>query len=260
MRYILSSRVLVSAALAVAAIVLLPSLALAFHEADSFARSANTGGGNDRYYSGSPRSKAYECSICHVGAEGRIAIELVSPLRSGVYTPGLIYPIELRLIGEHRGLDSAFNPNTFTAELTDELGRPVGRWAAGSDSVVELRDQGTVAIAEGFGNGESSWSFSWWAPEEGGAATLYVAMLDGDGASDKVTRFIDPLHDDVATLRLPLCPVDEKCSESPATEGPGSPAGCSSTGGADPGAGMVLLLLVWLATRLPTSRWRSSVR
>lgn len=211
--------------------VLASSPAAAFHEVESFDRSAVTGGGNGSYFTGSPREKGYDCRICHVGAEGRISVELGGDLTSGRYEPGLIYRIDVKLVGEHRGLESAFNPNTFTADVTRPTGQTVGRLATSSGSIVELVDDGQVAVAEGFGNGESEWSFSWWAPEEGTPATLHIALLDGDGASEPVRRFIDPLNDDVATAKLSLCPVGMECAPPAPPAEETSPAGCRAAGG-----------------------------
>lgn len=225
------------------AILAAPSSALAFHEVSSFSRTANTGGGNAQFFTGSKRFKGYDCSVCHVGAEQRISIGLDSALTAGVYTPGLIYPVTVRLVGEHRGLTSAFNPNTFTADFTDAEGNPVGLVASGGQQVL-LESERSVAVAEGFGEGETEWTFSWYSPAEGVPMTVHIAMLDGDGADDPDRRFIDPLNDDVATLSFTVCPVDEVC------EAPGppveevAPMGCSSSGGHGSGLVVALLLLV----------------
>jgi hypothetical protein len=212
--------------LLVVAVLLVSPKALAYHEVESFSVSANTGGGAGMFYTGSKRFKSYDCSVCHVDAEKRISIEIDSPLGSGTYRAGLIYPITVRLIGEHRGLESAFNPNTFTADFTDSSGLPVGFVASGGSQVL-LESERTVAVAEGFGEGETEWSFSWWAPDVAVPITLHIAMLDGDGANDPVRRFIDPLNDDVATLSLQLCPEGESCEVSPESEEEVAPMGCA---------------------------------
>ncbi|MBL4635104.1 MAG: hypothetical protein JKY56_14625, partial [Kofleriaceae bacterium] len=174
-------------------------------------------------------------------------------LSSGSYRAGLVYTIKLALEGEHKGLESAFNPNTFTAEMTDSEGNPVGRFTA---SGINLEKDFTVAIAEGFGNGEDEWEFTWLAPEIAVPATLYIAMLDGDGASDPERRFIDPLNDDIATMELFICPDGEVCNppDEPAEER--SPAGCSAGGSGNDG----MRSLVFLLFVLVLLRWRSSDR
>ena len=232
----------------IASITLLASPALAFHEVDSFDRSANTGGGASSYYTGSPRFKGYECNICHVDAEERISIELGGNLVSGSYEAGLIYRIDVRLLGEHRGLESAFNPNTFTADITDFDGNPVGQLSTGVGSIVEIVDEGRVAVAEGFGNGETEWTFSWFAPDTAVPARLHIAMLDGDGANDPVRRFIDPLNDDVATATLDLCPAGMQCEAPPEPEEETSPAGCSAGGPASSGS-VALMIAAFLLVR-----------
>lgn len=215
----------------------------AHHEVSSFSKSATIGGGGGLYYTGSKRFKGYDCGVCHVDAEERISIELDSPLRSGTYRAGLIYPVTLRLVGEHKGLESAFNPNTFTADFTDALGLPVGFVASGGNRVL-LESDRTVAVAEGFGEGETEWSFSWWAPDVGVPATLHIAMLDGDGASDPDRRFIDPLNDDVATLSLALCPEGETCVPPEESVVEVAPMGCSIRG--ETGTQSLLLMLICL--------------
>ena len=58
-------------------VLLWASPAVAFHEVDSFARKAY---GDGAYFTGSPRFKGYDCSICHTKGPGSIAIDLeVSP-------------------------------------------------------------------------------------------------------------------------------------------------------------------------------------
>lgn len=236
-------------------LVALGSPAHAFHESMSFDRSANTGGGAGSYYTGSPRFKGYDCTLCHQEASGQIAIELGGNLTSGTYEPGLVYRIELSLFGEHRGLDSAFNPNTFTADITDDAGQPIGTFSAGPGSLVRVRDDGRVAVGEGFGEGENSWSFSWAAPVDAVPARLYVALLDGDGASDPDNRTIDPLRDDVATLRFDLCPSGMQCSAPSRPEPETSPAGCTagpSRGGAWLLCGL-LIAMFWRRARRGTA-------
>jgi len=230
------------------AILAAPSSALAFHQVFSFSQTSNTGGGNAQYFTGSKRFKGYDCAVCHVGAEQRISIGIDSALTAGVYTPGLIYPVTVRLIGEHRGLASAFNPNTFTADFTDAEGNPVGLVAGGGQQVL-LESERTVAVAEGFGEGETEWSFSWWAPEVGVPMTVNIAMLDGDGADDPVRRFIDPLNDDVATFSFTVCPVDEVCEPSKAEPEDFAPMGCSSSSGHASGLGLTLLLALYFGRR-----------
>jgi MYXO-CTERM domain-containing protein len=224
------------------ALIASASPALAFHEIDSFDRSANTGGGGSSYYTGSPRFKGYDCNICHADAEERISIELGGNLLSGTYEPGLVYRIDVKLLGEHRGLESAFNPNTFTADITDAVGNSIGLLSAGVGNIVEIVDEGRIAVAEGLGNGETEWSFTWVAPEVAVPARLYIALLDGDGANDPVRRFIDPINDDVATLRFDLCPAGGECPPQAEPGKETSPAGCQVSD--HPGARGALAFLV----------------
>ena len=200
------------------ALLAFQSSALAFHEIESFSRSEK-GGGNDAYFTGSPRFKGYDCRICHTKTDDKIsiALEVNRPeFGQGIYEANTGYAITVKLVGEHRGLESAFNPNTFMLEIVNDQGESVGDFLPGS-APVELVDERRVLAAEGFGEGETEWSFTWFTPRDpAGPLTLYIGMLDGDGANEPTLRFIDPLNDDVATLVLRLCPVGEPC---PAPQG-----------------------------------------
>ncbi len=232
--------------------MLIPATAMAFHEVSSFDRTANSGGGAGYYYSGSARSKGYDCTFCHVDTEGKISVEVFTELASGTYEPGGdAYQIDVTLIGEHKGLDSAFNPNTFTAEMIDDQGQPVGQFAAIPRGIVKLPDDAQVAVAEGFGNGETEWQFFWVPPDDATPATFHLALLDGDGASDPVVRFIDPLNDDVVTVSFRLCPTGQTCQPPMPRQDTKSVVDCASGPG---GASTWLMLLAVMALYVRRSK------
>lgn len=189
------------------------SSAWAFHEIESYSRSEQ-GGGAGAFFTGSPRFKGYNCRVCHTNTAGQIsiALEVNRPeLLQGQYELNIGYAITVKLVGEHRGLDSAFNPNTFMLEFVDDQGVSIGDYLPGP-APADLVDDRRIVAAEGFGEGETEWSFTWFSPRESaGPVTLYLAMLDGDGAGETDLRWIDPLNDDVATLELRLCPTGEPC-------------------------------------------------
>lgn len=236
----------------VAAALLVAAPAAAFHEVGSFERTANTGGGAGYYFTGSSRSKGYDCGICHTGAAGRIAIELQSnppELAQGSYEPGVVYSLTVRLHGEHRGLASAFNPNTFTAEVVGDDGAALGAFAVTVGSVMRLRNDGQLAIAEGFGRGETEWDMRWTAPDTPVPATFHLGMLDGDGAGLADVRFIDPINDDVAVLALRLCPTGQTCPAAEPPPADRSAVQCSSSGDAGGGAWLAAALVLLSACR-----------
>ncbi len=206
--------------------------AQAFHEIESFARK-DKGGGNEAFFTGSPRFKGYDCRICHTKTDDKISIglEVNRPeLAQGIYETNTGYIFTVKLIGEHRGLDSAFNPNTFMFEIVDQGGTPVGDYLPGP-APVELVDERRVIAAEGFGEGENEWSFTWFSPQEAvGPLHLYLAMVDGDGAGEPELRWIDPLNDDVATLDLRLCPAGQPCPKGPSDPEIESAVHCGVTG------------------------------
>jgi len=246
------------AALAVFAVLVLSSPAEAFHEIRSFSRTANTGGGAGAYFTGSPRFKGYDCSICHIGAPGRISIQLATDppeLAAGRYEPGVLYRIDVEMVGGHRGLESAFNPNTFALEVTDAAGAEVGSLLTAPTGIMRLADDGRVALAEGFGNGETAWTLHWRSPDSPVPATLHLGAVDGDGASDPERRWIDAPNDDVAIVALSLCPNGSVCPDSPSAAQERSAVQCSF-GQSDDRLAPWLLLAVALAiavTRKKTS-------
>ncbi len=234
--------------IAVALLIASASPAWAFHEVRSFTRTANTGGGAGYYYTGSPRFKGYDCTVCHNDGAGQIRIALSSTppgIESGQYEPGTRYTIDITLAGEHRGLGSAFNPNTFALEILDDDGATqVGALSVPLGTVMEMTDGDRIAIAEGFGNGETEWRLFWEAPAAGAPATLYIAMLDGDGASDPDTRTIDAINDDVVAGALRLCPVGSAC---PAPDEPTEERAKVQCAAADGGGQLAWLVLVSFA-------------
>ena len=220
--------------------------ARAFHEIESFDR-IEKGGGGGAFFTGSPRFKGYDCRICHTKTEDKISISLEvnrPEFSQGIYEPNTGYDITVKLIGEHRGLESAFNPNTFMLEIVNDQGESMGDYLPGS-AAVELVDDRRVIAAEGFGEGENEWSFTWFTPREpAGPLTLYMGMLDGDGAGETEIRFIDPLNDDVATLELRLCPLGQPCPQAAGDPEIESAVHCGITGSSSLHGSAILWLTI----------------
>lgn len=222
------------------------SNAWGFHEIESFSRSEN-GGGHGAFFTGSSRFKGYDCRICHTNTAGAISIALDvnhPELLQGQYEANTGYAITVKLVGEHRGLDSAFNPNTFMLEFVSDEGESVGDYLPGP-APIELVDERRIIAAEGFGEGETEWRFTWFSPRESaGPLTLHIAMLDGDGAGEPELRWIDPLNDDVATLTLRLCPVSESCPARASDIETKSKVHCNLAGTNSSAASALLWLLI----------------
>lgn len=232
----------------VAVLVAAPRPAMAFHEISSFTRTANTGGGAGYWFTGSPRFKGYDCTICHTNAPNQISIELSSQppgLGDGEYELGLEYSVTVTMLGETKGLESAFNPNTFVMEILADSGEHVGAYAVDViNTPMRIADDARVPIAEGFGEGESEWTFTWTAPDaDPGPATLFLGALDGDGASDPDRRWIDAINDDVAVVELRLCTSGTECPELESQEEEQSAVACSAAEGSRE-------LILWLAIAL----------
>ena len=80
----------------------------------------------------------------------------------------------------------------------------------GLDGYFLAQEQGYFMARAG---DRTAWPFEWTAPEAGrGPLTLYVGMLDGDGASDAVIGRTDPFGDDFATLTRRLCEGAGECA------------------------------------------------
>ena len=182
--------------------------AAAFHGQADFDKPALEGGGGGRWFTGSPRFRRWDCTVCHADGEGLIGLTLATEppglVRDGVFVPGATYAVTVTLQGEHRGLDAMLNPNTFVLEIVDEAQEPAGIFA-GLGSGVERPPGEELVVARGEFDGATEWSFEWIAPEPGsGPVTLYLAGVDGDGAGDRLGRTGDPFGDDVfvGSMRL----------------------------------------------------------
>jgi hypothetical protein len=227
---------------------------LAYHPIASFDESPSLGGGGGNYFTGSPRFKAYDCTICHVDPDERIAVELATEppeLADGSYTPGQIYQVTLRLAGEHAGLGTTGNQNTFMAEIAGDDGSAAGAYV-GFDTL-QLRLGGGDRVIGARGRGpETEWEFEWRAPAAGyGAATLHVGLVDGNGAGDFEQGRTDPNGDDTAMLALRLCEGQPGCAAPAAPLDLESPAASCSAGGAAGPGGAILVLLALGVRRRP---------
>jgi MYXO-CTERM domain-containing protein len=232
--------------------LLLPLL-FGFHQPATFEASANDGGGNRMYFDGSPRQKSYDCSACHDDGTGSISVRIEGVTDS--YAPGMAYTITVALVGEHAGFGTANNQNGFVAEFVDDSKQPVGALATPDVDKVELINDGFVVSGEG--KGISMWTFTWTAPPAGrGAATLYLGMVDGNGANDIQVPKNDPSGDDVAVAKLRLCEGAPGCSGEPPkrelTES--KAAGCNASARDAPGRTSLLLALVALVGLLHRRR------
>src|SRR5262249_8227753 len=102
------------------------------------------GGGNRIYFTGSPRQKGYDCSICHTDAPRTIRAQLtLDPPASGAYQPGTTYAVTVTLVGEHAGFGAANNQNGFVAEVVDDSAQPAGAYAGDVD-LIKLVDDGAA--------------------------------------------------------------------------------------------------------------------
>lgn len=190
--------------------LLTPGRALAFHSGAQFDDLPGKGGGGGLFYTGAPSDKGWTCTACHIGAEGKISIQLGSTptalLQNGVYTPGQAYALTVSLRGEHLGLASGrSNFNGFALTARDSQNRPAGNISGYAPEDFYQANASTI-ITAGKVVGTTAWKFTWTAPSAGtGAVTFYIAMVDGNGASSPPTvTLTDPFGDDVAVGQVTL--------------------------------------------------------
>lgn len=195
-------------ALVVLAVLGVARDAAAFHVGSLFSDPPGKGGGGGIYYTGAPADKGWDCAACHIGAERRVKVLLStmpqSLLTSLSYTPGQAYTMTLSLGGESKGQSSArSNYNGFVLSIFDKSGKPAGKISGFAPEEIYAAANTTIGSA-GLKVNTSSWTFTWTAPAAGtGEVTLYVAMVDGNGAdSPPNVTLTDPFGDDVATGKL----------------------------------------------------------
>ncbi len=171
-----------------------------------FAGPSSTGQGGNRYFTGSPRYKNYDCRICHVGGPGEIRVRLWTEpddIFEGGYEPGREYKVRLSLAEElHAPAFKIFSTNNFCVEVLDGGGRTAGILDPGFpfnpisqlfDPVV-LSPDGTTMLS-GFFNFDLDWEWFWTAPGPGaGAVTFYCGFVDGNGD-------LKAFNDDFAVLK-----------------------------------------------------------
>lgn len=171
-----------------------------------FEGPSNRGEGGNRYFTGSPRYKNYDCRICHVEAPGEIQVKLWTEpdnIFQVGYEPGREYTVRLSLLEELRvPAFKIFSTNNFCVEVLDAAGRTAGRFDVGfpTDPIQELFDpvvlspDGTTMMS-GFLNFDLDWEWFWTAPEPGsGTVTFYCGFVDGIGD-------LKTFNNDVAVLK-----------------------------------------------------------
>jgi hypothetical protein len=171
-----------------------------------FEGPSSTGQGGNRYFTGSPRYKLYDCRICHVGDPGEIRVRLWTEPENIFdvgYEPGVQYKVRLSLVEEKLAPErKIFSTNNFCVEVLDRAGRTAGTFDLGfpTNPIKELFDpvvlspDGTTMLS-GFLYFELDWEWFWTAPEPGtGTVTFYCGFVDGSGD-------LKAFNNDVAVLK-----------------------------------------------------------
>ncbi len=236
----------------------LPHALAAFQGGQDFGLSASLGGGDKRYFTGAPRWKRYDCTVCHVKAARKIWVEVTSApadlFSSNRYEAGRTYRVHVSLKGQHLAGQARAHRSTFVAEIADDRDAAAGELGADDPRTLAAYDDGRVLAAVPI-DGQQEWDFTWTAPASGaGPTTLYLGAVEGNGAGDSESARSDPLGDDVFMGALRLCEGTTPCDKTP-TAGPRRQEGklqCASSPGAAP-AGSTLLLSLCLLVILPSS-------
>lgn len=177
-----------------------------------FEGPSSNGEGGNRYFTGSPRYKNYDCRICHVGDPGLIQVRLWTEpdnIFEVGYEPGREYKVRLSLLEELRKpAFKIFSTNNFCVEVLDSAGRTAGTFDPGfpTNPIKELFDpvvlspDGTTMMS-GFLYFGLDWEWFWTAPEAGsGTVTFYCGFVDGSGD-------LKAFNNDVAVLKRKAAPV-----------------------------------------------------
>jgi hypothetical protein len=182
------------------------STAMGFQFYFFFLGPSSTGQGGNRYFTGSPRYKNYDCRICHVGDPGEIQVRLWTEPENIFdvgYEPQREYKVRLSLLEElKKPPTKIFSTNNFCVEVLDGRGRTVGTFDVGfpTNPIQELFDPVVLSpdrttMMSGFFNFELDWEWFWTAPESGaGPVIFYCGFVDGSGD-------LKAFNNDVAVLK-----------------------------------------------------------
>jgi len=249
--------------------LLFAGTAHAYHNAD-FATPVLVGGGNGIYFTGSPRYKGYDCSVCHALAAEQITVELNSEppelFAEGRWTPGQTYFIRATMLGEHLGNANAgngYDHNSLVAEVIDDFGGLVGEWDGDDPNSVFTMDVAggdSRVVAAYSDDGGTVWNLRFTAPAAGaGRLSLHLGAVDGNAAGGAIATVVDPFGDDVFVGAWRFCEAGVGCETSLPTitedevdHSRNSPAahGCSASGVGDAaGWFVVVVVLAFLRRR-----------
>jgi uncharacterized protein (TIGR03382 family) len=156
---------------------------------------------------------------------------------AGTYVPDATYSMTVHMVGEHRGLASPLNSNTFVLETLDANQATAG-FFVGLGANVERPASEEIVVARGENERETTWTFEWIAPPAGsGPLTMWLAGVDGDGAEGRLGRTTDPLGDDVYVGSLEL---SESGATPPQSSGAIEGMTCSAAPSTSTGAFLVI--------------------
>lgn len=227
--------------------------AYAFHTDETFEENAAAGGASGIYYTGSPRSRAWDCTACHLDPPGAVSFTLSASPRTLFtemrYTPGETYQITVGFLNESKGLEASANYNSFALEILDPETMPVGGFFGFDEAILSTIGNGGVLFAIGQKNlNLIEWRFSWQAPMDGpDYVDFYLAGVDGDGASDAMVASSNPGNDDVVTGALRIA-RDGATPPPPIPRTGVSGSGCTTV--ANDASLLWLLLLLPLVRRI----------
>lgn len=221
---------LVSALVSSWLIVGAPGTAWAFHAGQTFLDPPGGGGGGGIFFLGRPKERGWNCSMCHEGAPGMVRLRLQSEpdlYADFRYQPGTTYKMTISMEiadgGTERGIGTVANYNSFSAAFEDPTGAEAGLVVGQADKF-SLTGNATIT-SKGTNAGETSWKFTWFAPDATTAqpVTMYFAVVDGNGGGDSLEAFTDPLGDDLLVRSVKFSPATGAMASAAPSELPREP-------------------------------------
>ena len=169
------------ALLAATLVIAFAAPAAGYHHISKFGSSPSKGGSGNQFFTGSPRWKNYDCSMCHRGADTSVSTVLFGDsgglFAQSAYVPDTVYELKMTVNSDVR--------TYVQLELLDDRLQPaVTKLEVKSETTQTAADEGAAGVYTLRAISGESIVFT--APKAGtGRITLYLAAISGK--DDKIT-------------------------------------------------------------------------